>query len=285
MQNAIPSLGRAVVLLASLGLAGCASKYVTPMRGADLRELGLTGDSKRALTDLTVQQALDKQPLASFPTGLAVVRIQSPGYSSQTAQGWGTGRYSIVTTRDIEQDAQFERLGKLPRVTAVAPVNRLLFTSGRLDSDLELRHAAALLHADVLLIYTLDTTFYIDDPAVPLSVISLGLSPNRCVRATTTASAVFMGTHNGYIYGLAEATAHNDRISSAWTDGDAIDVARRRTETEAFGKLVMELERTWTGILLQHACAPRSDLKRPAGRGIRVPSPAGVRYETTAQAN
>lgn len=269
-------------LLVSTCLAGCASsEYVTPMRGADFRELGLTEVRKRALTDSTVQQALDKKALASFPTGLAVVRIQSPGYCSQTAQGWGTGRYSIVTTRDIESDAQFDRLGRMPQVSAVAPVNRLLFDSRSLDSDLELRHAAALLHADVLLIYTLDTTFYVDDPAIPLSVISLGLSPNRCVRATTTASGVFMGTHNGYIYGVAETTAHNDRITSAWTDSNAIDVARRRTETEAFEKLIEELEKTWVQVIRQYAGNTTASARTRAWRNTSISTPTGRRYDTT----
>lgn len=235
-------------------MTGCTSShYETPGRGADFRELSLTGSSKRTLTDSTVLTALDKKALAAFPTGLAVVRIQSPGYSSRSAQGWGTGRYSIVTTRDIETATHFERLAKMSQVTGVAPLNRLLFDSSEMNSDLELRHAAALLHADVLLIYTLDTVFHVSDEAVPLSVITLGLSPNRSVHATTTASAVFMGTHNGYIYGTAEATARNDRLSSAWTDGEAIDAARRRTETEAFEQLVGSLESTWSQIVRQYS--------------------------------
>jgi hypothetical protein len=251
-------------LLLNLGMAGCAKTYVTPGRGADFRELSLTGDSKRILTDSTVLTALDKKALAAFPTGLAVVRIQSPGYHSHSAQGWGTGRYSIVTTRDIETEAHFERLARMPQVKGVAPLNRLLFDSSEMNSDLELRHAAALLHADVLLIYTLDTVFHVSDEAVPLSVITLGLSPNRSVHATTTASAVFMGTHNGYIYGTAEATARNDRLSSAWTDGEAIDAARRRTETEAFEQLVGGLEKTWSQVVSRYSI---NETERTESRG------------------
>lgn len=238
-------------LLPTLLVCGCATAYTTPRRGANLREIGLTDQARRVLTDAAVQQALDKKPLAAFPTSLAVVRIQEPGYRSETAIGWGSldSRYSIVTTRDVESDAQFQRLARMAKVTGVAPVNRLLFDSPHLRSDLELRHAAGLLHADILLIYTLDTTFYVDDPAVPLTVITLGLSPNRKAKAMTTASAVFMGTHNGYVYGIAEATARNDQLASAWTDCQAIDTARRRTESQAFENLVGELERTWAGVV------------------------------------
>src|SRR5215510_6345952 len=82
---------------------GCAS-YVTPGRGADMKAIApaaatLQGDRKP--TD-PIQQAFDRKPLAHFPAGVAVVRVQAPGYTSATTQGWGEGQFSIVTTRDVE---------------------------------------------------------------------------------------------------------------------------------------------------------------------------------------
>ncbi len=228
--------------------AGCA-RYVTPGRGVDLKAMGLAPAMQ---TDGQIREVLKRQPLARFATSLAVVRIQAPDYCSYTLRGWGHGRYSIVTARDVETDAQFASLEKMPQVKGLARVNRLLFGSSELSSDVELRAAAASLHADVLLIYTLDTTFYTEDSVVPLTVITLGLSPNRQAHAITTASAAFVGTHNGYVYGIAEATSRNDRIASAWTDGQAIDAARRRTEAEAFDKLVGELRQVWKDILRQY---------------------------------
>src|SRR3954463_12780302 len=94
---------RALILvslaLASSLLTGCSS-YVTPGRGADMAAFGVRKDEN---TDASIVQALGKQPLAQFPTGVAVARVQSPGYASHSAQGWGAGRYSIVTTRDVEK--------------------------------------------------------------------------------------------------------------------------------------------------------------------------------------
>lgn len=104
----------------------------------------------------------------------------------------------------------------------------------------------------MLLIYTLDTTFTTNDAAVPLTVITLGLSPNQVVRASTTASAVLMGTRNGYVYAVAEVTKRNDRIASAWTDSQAIDDARRKTETQAFEALVSELEKAWADVVRRY---------------------------------
>jgi hypothetical protein len=109
------------------------------------------------------------------------------------------------------------------------------------------------MHADVLLIYTLDTTFLVEDKVAPLTVVTLGLSPNQQAKVVCTASALLMDTRNGYLYGLAEATDRQDQLASAWTSGAAVDQARRRTETKAFSKLVAELEKTWAGVVQTYA--------------------------------
>lgn len=239
-------------LIASLISTGCASHYATPGRGINLREMALDTPAARERGDPSIVAAIGTQPLARFPTGVAVVRVQAPGYESETAEGWGTGRYSIVTTRDIEAHADVERLAKLPLVSGIGPINRLLLPTN-LESDRELREAAARMHADVLLVYTLDTTFLVEDKAAPLSVITLGLSPNKQARVVTTASALLLDTRNGYLYGVAEATDRQDQLASAWTSGAAVDQTRRRTEARAFAKLVGELEKTWAGVVQTYA--------------------------------
>ena len=85
---------------------------------------------------------MEAKPLAAFPASIAVVRVQASGYQSQTAQGYGYGNYSVVTTRDVEKDDCMERLEKLPQVAGIAPIGRLLLTP-HLQSDMELRQAAA----------------------------------------------------------------------------------------------------------------------------------------------
>lgn len=237
---AVPAIG--------LLMGGCAS-YSTPGRGADMTTFGVNKD---VYTDGAIIQSLAKQPLASFPAGIAVARVQAPGYQSMTTQGWGAGRYSLVTTRDIEKDEQIERLSMQPMVHGIAPINRLLLPS-ELKSDLELRQAAAALHADMLLIYTLDTTFEVDDKIAPLTVLTLGLSPNQQARVNSTASAVLMDTRNGYIYGAAEGTSRDTQMTSAWTSNNAVDETRRRVESAAFEKLVSALEKTWAGVVRTYA--------------------------------
>jgi hypothetical protein len=226
--------------------SGCAS-YATPGRAAEMQ---LFGASKDQLSDASVVQAIARRPLATLPAVVAFVRVQAPGYTSETAQGWGRGAYSVVMQRDIEnEDTTLAELRqKMPKVKAFVPVSRLLLPE-EMHSDLELRQAAAALHADMVLIYTLDTSFNVQDVAAPLSVITLGLSPNQVAHVTCTASAVLIDTRNGYVYGIAEATEKQNQLASAWTSDAAVDQTRKRVEGKAFAKLSGELEQTWADVL------------------------------------
>jgi hypothetical protein len=239
-----------VPLLSLLLLTGCAAAYNAPGRAADFRALGVTPEAQAAGTPTDINSAFDKKPLASFPAGVAVVRIQAPGYHSETAQGWGSGAYSVVITRDVESDQAIDRLRKLPQLRGIAPVNRILLPS-QLNSDHELRQAAAKLQCDMILVYTFDTAFYDRDLAKPLSVVTLGLSPTQSTKVVTTASAVLMDTRNGYIYGLAEASSRKDGLATAWNTQSAIDGDRQKTEREAFDKLVNEIETMWKNVVAE----------------------------------
>jgi hypothetical protein len=247
---------RLFIPIATLAMMSGCVEYHAPGGPADLRALGVTPEEQRAGTQADIGANFDKRPLASFPANIAVARLQAPGYTSSTAQGWGQGAYSIVLTRDIEPDDAVKRLAKLPQVRGIAPVGRMLLPT-RLNSDKELREAASKLQADMLLIYTLDTSFHDREKAAPISVITLGLSPTKATNVVTTASAVLMDTRNGYIYGVAEASAKRSGTASAWTTESAIDADRQETEREAFRKLVGEVETMWTGVAREFAAAKK----------------------------
>ncbi|GJM26619.1 MAG: hypothetical protein DHS20C16_30340 [Phycisphaerae bacterium] len=228
------------VLCTSLLLlaAGCAS-YRTPGAAADFN----------ILADDDIKEILARRPASPLPAQLATARVQAPRYRSRTTKGYGTGKYSVVTVRDIETDEDFERLRSLPQVEQVATLNRMLL-SEHLESDRQLRQAAASLHADLLLLYTFDTSFFVGDVLPPLSVVTLGLSPNQTAEVTTTASAILMDVRTGYIYGSCETTSRKNQIASAWTSGEAVDFMRLKTEREAFEELLDEVETLWkTGVV------------------------------------
>jgi hypothetical protein len=127
---------------------------------------------------------------------------------------------------------------------------------GQLTSARDLRQTAATLKADLLLVYTLETGFNIENTDVgPLAVISLGFLPTKNARVTSTASAALFDVRTGFVYGVAEASAVEAQRATFWSSADAVDSARRKAESEAFRKLAREIEKLWHGVLRTHARA------------------------------
>lgn len=222
-------------------LSGCAS-YTTPGGGVQFSELA----------DTDISELMSKEPAATFPANISVARIQAPGYQSYKVSSFGTGRYSVVTTREVETEEGFERLSNLPEVAGLAPLNRILLPAN-LDSIKSLREASARLKADILLIYTFDTSFHAGEQKfAPLNVISLGFLKNKEVTVTTTVSAAFFDVRTEYLFGLSEATVRESKDASIWSTSDAVDDMRLLTERAAFQKLLPEIEKTWGGIISQY---------------------------------
>jgi hypothetical protein len=231
-----------VILSLAIVLSGCAS-YTTPGGSVQLSQLA----------DADINELMSKKPAASFPANISVARVQAPGYQSYKVSSFGTGRYSVITTREVESEDDFIRLSKLPQLAGIAPLNRILLPVD-LDSVKALREASARLKADILLIYTFDTTFHAGEQKfAPLNVISLGFLKNKQVTVTTTVSAAFFDVRTEYLYGLSEATAQDIKSASVWSTSDAVDDLRVTTEKAAFQKLVPEIEKTWLGIVSQYA--------------------------------
>ncbi len=232
------------IAIVGLGLilTGCAS-YTTPGGGVQIS----------ALADNNINGIMAQRPAATFPANISVARIQAPGYQSYAASSFGTGRYSVVTTREVETNADFERLLKLPKVVGIAPLNRILLPVN-LDSIKSLREASARLKTDILLIYSFDTSFHVGEQKfAPLNVISLGFLKNKEVTVTTTVSAAFFDVRTEYLFGVSEATARESKNASVWSTSSAVDDLRVATEKAAFQKLLQEIEKTWQGVVSQYA--------------------------------
>ena len=188
------------------------------------------------------------KPVAPFPAAIAAVHVQAPSYSNYYLQrnGGVVGgiRYSVVMVRDAEQQSQFDKIASLPQVAGLASINRLLLPPN-FQGEKELRDAAARLQADMLLLYTFDTSFFDTTLAKPLTLITLGFAPTRRVYVTTTASALLIDTRTGYVYSAYEVTAKTDLTSSFWGSAESIDEGRRVTERDSFEKLVDEFAASW----------------------------------------
>ncbi len=231
----------ALAILAAV-LGGCAT-YTTPGGAVSIPEM----------TEDDVASILAREPAAEFPAHVVLARVQAPEYRSYTARGHGRGRFSVVTTQDIETEEDYERLENLEGVAGLGRINRVLI-SGNLNTTEQLRQAAAQLRGDIILLYTLDTAFHTETRQVgPLQAVSLGFFPNRRAHVTTTCSAAFIDVRTGYIYGLAEANAREEQGSTLWGSRAAIESARLRAEHEAFRKVLDEIETAWASIHAEYA--------------------------------
>ena len=141
---------KVVALALALLCAGCAGHYVTP--GGSVRLSDINREDVAAVAAL--------KPSPHFPANIVVARVQAPQYVSFSSAGYGTGKFSVVPTQELVSDADMEGLDHWPSVAGVVPINRLLLPA-QLESLEDLRVAAAKLHADVILVYTVDTTFRI----------------------------------------------------------------------------------------------------------------------------
>jgi hypothetical protein len=243
-----PTLPLPLLAALALSLAGCAT-YIPPGAKADLQ----------AFAPPSVQEGFAAKPTNPFPASIAAVRVQAPAYSNeylrQNGGQYGTGRYSVITVREVEEQAQFDRIAALPQVSGLVTLNRMLLPA-RLEGDREVRAAAARLQADLVFLYTFDTAFFDTDAAKPLTVITLGLSPTRKITAVTTVSALLLDTRTGYVYSAYEVTEREATMSTSWGSRDTADEARRKTERRAFGKLVDELVASWPKLLQRHEKRP-----------------------------
>ncbi|MFT3782724.1 MAG: hypothetical protein QM790_11975 [Nibricoccus sp.] len=238
------SLAAALLFLSLILSSGCRT-YVPPGAKADLQ----------AFAPPNIQAGFATQPSLPFPATIAFVRIQNAGYTNYNLRRYGgqfgSGAYTVIMTREVEEQSHFDRVTNLPMVSGLVSLNRLLVPE-KLENDRQIREAASRLQADLVFIYTFDTAFFDKDASKPLSVITLGLSPTRQITASTTVSSLLMDTRTGYIYSAYETTERAETISTSWGSGDAADQVRRDTEKRAFTKMVDEIVTSWPRLLKRY---------------------------------
>lgn len=233
-----------IIGLIALLIPGCAT-YIPPGAKADLQ----------AFAPPDIQAGFAIKPTNPFPASIAVLRVQAPNYTNYYLQQrggmYGSGRYSVILAKEAGEDLQLERVTKLQQVAGLVTINRMLLPE-HLEGDREIRGAASRLQADLVFLYTFDTSFFETDQAKPLTVITLGLSPTRRIFAVTTCSALLMDTRTGYIYSAYEVTERAETFSTSWGSRDSADEARHNNEQVAFKKLIDDFTTTWPRVLDRH---------------------------------
>lgn len=225
----------ALTALSLLMLGGCSSKgYVTPDHGVSLA----------GIDDADIEELFSKKPASPFPAQVSIVRVSS--------SRMGSG-FEVVQTRDIESEADLARIAEQPLISQAAPLSRLLVPSD-MRSLKDLRLPAAHMRADLLLVYTVDTTFYVDStPLGPLTAVSLGFLPNHQAHVTATVAGILVDVRSGYIYGSTEATAQEEQRSSTWSTEDAVTESKSRAEKAAFTRFSESFPAFWKGVTAKYA--------------------------------
>jgi hypothetical protein len=230
-----------IVAAAGFLLTGCAH-YITPSGRADFT----------AMTSPAIRESFAAKPTAQFPVGIAAIRVQAPYYHSYyTDQEGGVfngQNFSVIVVKEAEDDTDIKRLESLPDVSGIISISRLLLPP-HLRSEQDLREAAARLKAEMVLLYTFDTTFHDNDAAPALSLVTLGLSPTRHISVHVTASALVLDTRTGFVYAAFEASEKRTPYSTSWGSRETADRARRDAEKSAFKALVGEFEKNWPAIV------------------------------------
>ncbi len=208
----------------SVILSSCATKYVTP--GGDVKI--------SALADEDISKVLSNKPTAEFPVTIAVARIQAPEYSNYKYPNrefkTTTGNFSMILTREYDEEKQIQEIGKLKGIKQISPFNRLLLPYNY-NSIKDLRLAAAKMKAQMLLVYTFDTEFIIDAKNYgPQNIFALGYLKNKQVKVRTTSSAALFDVQTEYLYGLAEATEEVEKKSNIWKEKQDVDQLRIESE-------------------------------------------------------
>ena len=116
-------------VMALVFFSGCASRYITPTGKANLS----------AISNPAMRESFSAKPAASFPAGIATVRLQDNRYRNyhldREGGVFGNGRYSVVLVKEVEDDADFQRLRDMPQVGRIISLSRLLLPEKLVGSE------------------------------------------------------------------------------------------------------------------------------------------------------
>ncbi len=225
-----------LIAVAVAALGACTAPPKSPRSGVNISSLAAGGGD--------INEAMSRRRKARLPARMAIARIQRTGYEGG-APCQGSGEYCFVTTRDFETDEDFARIKKMRRVSSVTRIKRLLVPQD-FSSIEQLRAAAKTMNANVLLVYSIDTKFKVDDTShQSLSVVTLGFLATKKARVDTTASAAIVDVANGAVLGVAEGIAYDEQKASNWSTEGKLKASKAQVEHQAFQEMLADLAQVW----------------------------------------
>jgi hypothetical protein len=216
--------------------SGCASYVNSPKARAAV------AGKRQAFSHALISRAYNAKPTMRFPAVVAVAP---------------QGEESLRHLRALDALGKLETLKVLPDVKGLPMVSGLL--SNQADhadsanvSDLRLREAAARMHADAVLLISVETNATDGEVFAPLTTATLGLFPNNRYEIISTGLAALVDTRTGYVYGTLEQSAAKSGVVMVAGSDSALDRRKQQAQRQAVEKLLREFPAFWRGVVSAH---------------------------------
>ena len=251
MRKVIWALAIVVSMMAIVGCGtGSGNGYAVPRDsdGAGIMDSGSISKGRSDKVDDKVGTYIlgsrKNKPISSeelFPVNIAVSRVS---YNNA-----GKSDFRVITTRDLEQQEHYEMLGKMVGVDSIAPINYMMVPEG-CSNVTDLCKAAEVLNADMLMVYTLETSNKTKTYDIgPLAAVTLGFTPNRMEYVTSTASAILLDVRTGFVYATFEGSWSNKHNASIWSEYEIRTNLSIDTQQKAFDVLINTIVKAWPEVV------------------------------------
>jgi uncharacterized protein YbjQ (UPF0145 family) len=226
-----------ILALAAIALLpGCASYINSPSARSAI------AGKREAFSHALISKAYNAKPTMRFPATIAIAPM---------------GSESVMHIRALDA------LGKLDSLKTLPNLRNMPMASSLLENDAEhkdqanipmlrLRESAARLHADAVLLISVDTNATDGQVFAPLTTATLGLFPNNRYEIIATGLAALVDTRTGYVYGTLEKSAAKSGIMMVAGSDDALSRRKQQAQREAMQKLMAEFPKFWEGVVAAH---------------------------------
>ena len=217
--------------------------------------------------DAAIEAQLQGDVRPAFPTVLAVAKLAPRDRDTRYYTNDRRGPACLEVPRDAEGDGWRKLAGKWPDGGEAILIEQVQFITPLLappqPQTRQLREAAAMLHAPMLLVYAEQEDqwrAYNDSAALYWTIVGLFCVPGHTVGMYTTYHALLVDTQTGFI--LATAMGQSRRQENALPGTTDIVADRTRTESRAaaMAELQKDVRATIAGLALSrgiHAAPPR----------------------------
>ncbi|MGC9454221.1 MAG: hypothetical protein ACP5HU_05100 [Phycisphaerae bacterium] len=197
-------------VLLTAAVSGCATNEKLQSPAVSLRRAGLADEQqaehiRRRLTDGDIADWLDADIQPRLPTPLAVAKLVPAGWDQQYPD-----QFTLEALDDHELDGWREAVAGIEGIQEVRPMPRML-ASGSCVRLEELRHAAARMGCEMLLVYARADSHvdnFTDAAVLYWSILGLWLVPGNVGEHETVMQAVVLDTRTGMVLAAATGSHH-----------------------------------------------------------------------------